>query len=112
MDRISISIQTARPRRGAGHLRPISAAFRMEPLVCFAGRVAKLPLGGPRRGAPAPERAGGGGPLRQGSFPRRPAAIRALPQMAVLVHLLGGEAEDRAMVAPRAARRLRPRAGE
>ena len=94
------------PRRGAGDLRALPAALRMEPLVRLARRLAADPLGGD-----AEARLLEGSPdvlalFRRDPFDGKPPGAGARRALAVLVHHARREEADRALVEAPAGGRL------
>src|SRR5262249_36593453 len=108
LDHLSVSLQAAGPHAGAGDLRALSTAVRVEPLVRLARAVARIPLGAPDGGAPPRRRSTGPAALLQQPVPRPPADLGAGGQMAVLVHDARGEARHGRVLETRGARPLRP----
>src|SRR5207249_3264665 len=87
----------------SGHLRPVSAALRVEPLVCVARAVAIVAVG--RDDSAAADRRKS---QRVASLSRRPvlrtlADPSAASSLEVLVHGSGHEAANWRMVAPEGA---------
>ena len=74
LDRVSISLQTARYSQRAGNLRSLPAALRMEFVVCVARVLAGIPLRSLDRRAFAEER-----PRRSGTLCEKPICRQAPP---------------------------------
>jgi hypothetical protein len=89
MDRLSLPQQAAGPQRSPAHLRPLSAALRLEPLVCLARRLASERVRPPHRGAPAHQRCRRSRALPQQSISAGPTALHPRRPLAVLVYFNG-----------------------
>ena len=97
---------------GAAHLRALSAALRLELVVCVAGLVAGEHDRPQHRGAPAGVVAGCAGAVCRQSLPASAAQTGAGRAVAVLVHHDGREARHRHVVAAQVAGTLCASAGD
>ena len=89
LDSVSVPQQAAGVERGPAHLRALSAALRLEPVVCLARRLARERDGSSHRGAAAGWRWRCAGAVPRKSVPADSAALCARGPVAVLVHLDG-----------------------
>ena len=98
---ISVPLQAAGPGQISRNLRSLPAALRLEPVVRFFRRVARLPNRPPDRSPPALQRPGRAGSVCRQSLPPRSAPSGARRDVAILVHHPGGETEQGPVVAAR-----------
>jgi hypothetical protein len=83
---VSLSLQAPDCGRGAGHLRPVSAEIRVEPVVCLARQLAGQCVGGGRAGPAAGQRSRRPGALSRESLSRHTACTGSDRALAILVH--------------------------
>ena len=99
------------PEKPPAHLRALSAALRLEPVVCFVGLVAGISHRAKNRGAAALERQGRAGSFCPTILSRRTAAGDSRGAMAILVYVDVGKTRDRNVVAAATGRTVRAYAG-
>src|SRR2546429_5378947 len=93
--RVSLPFQAARPKQGAEDLRAVSAAVRLEFVVCVAEFVAAGANRGADRGEFAPRRYRCAAAFFGESVPACSAAASTRGGLAVLVYDARGTARDR-----------------
>ena len=97
---IPVPLQAAGPKSAPWHLRALSTAIRLEPLVCFVGIMARIPNCSQDRGAASLQRQRRSQSLCDESVSEWAPTPGTRCDLAILVHNHVRKTDSRSMVAP------------